>query len=109
MPDEAADQLDERWRLWCRAPFKGQHASVAIEPVTCDYMAAMIAAAETLACIRHAVGRSGIRRSTVNLGLTDSHGRFQSARHGCLLPSGSLVDAALLVVAGGVKGAAGIA
>lgn len=63
----------------------------------------MIATAGTLARIRHTGGRFGRRRFTVNPGLTSYGGSLQSARLGCLLPSGSLVDAALLVVAAGSK------
>jgi hypothetical protein len=52
---------------------------------------------------RSAGGRSGLRQSAVNPGLTRSAGGFQSARLGCPIPSGSLVDAALLVVVAGSK------
>ena len=74
-----------------------------IMPLTCRYPASMIAPSRTLARIRHTGGRSGLRRSTVNPAL-DSSSRDRPVRSPrCLLPSGSLVDAALLVVSGGSR------
>jgi hypothetical protein len=63
----------------------------------------MIATAGTLARIRHMGGWSGLGRSAVNPALTPPRATSQSARLRCLHPSGSLVDAALLVTAGGSR------
>jgi hypothetical protein len=67
---------------------------VVVMPLTWGYISSMIAPSRILAR-----GPSGLRQSTVNPALTPPRATAQSARPGCLLPSGFLVDAALLVVA----------
>jgi hypothetical protein len=78
--------------------------------VTCSYAAPMIAAAGTLARIRHTGDRSGLRRSTINPALMPPRGRsVRSPR--VPSPLRLLVNAALLVArrVAWVKSAEGIA